>query len=519
MYYLDTDASLTRFQKIRNNHIYVDKSMLIEKTNDIIGRDQCYLCITKPRRFGKTTNANMLAAYYTTGYDSSSLFKGLNIEKSKTFHDHLNKHHVIYIDFSHQPDICNSYEDYLRFILSSLKEDLENAFPQLKEKTYGGIGKMLSDTKSHFIFILDEWDSIFYEQFMTSQDKKAYLKFLKGMLKDRPYVEAAYMTGVLPIAKHSTGSELNMFKEYSFINDYIYEDYFGFDEQEVKELCKQYPTIPYETLAYWYNGYQKTDGTRLFNPRSVTSALVDGVCLNYWTQTGPMNEIADVIEHNVDAVRDDIVKMVSDIPVEIELNGYGAAQMELNSRDEILSAMVVFGFLTYYDQKLSIPNHELMEKFEEVLKKESMKEVAQIVSQSKEILETTINKDALKLAEYIEKAHDKEIPMIKYNDENSMACVITLCYLYAKNHYRITREEQSGKGYADFLFFPITKKYPPIILEIKYGHSAQEAIQQIKEKNYMEKVSEFEEILLVGIHYDKQTKHHECLIETYTNKV
>lgn len=107
------------------------------------------------------------------------------------------------------------------------------------------------------------------------------------------------------------------------------------------------------------------------NPRSVSNALTRGVCLNYWTQTGPMNEIADCIEHNVDEVREDIVKLVAGIPVSVRLKGYSASEQQLNTRDEILSAMVVYGFLCYYDGQLKIPNHELMEKYQEILERES----------------------------------------------------------------------------------------------------------------------------------------------------
>ncbi len=515
MNYLDTNTLTINFDRMLKDDIYVDKSLLIEKINRMIGKRNCYVCITKPRRFGKTSNLTMLGAYYTLGNDSKNLFNGLKITQTNAFEEHLNQHHVIYIDFSRQPDNCPNYQNYILSIQKGLKEDLEEAYPVLKEKNYDQISRMLTDTKDQFIFILDEWDSIFYEGFTSDEDKKSYLKFLKGLLKDQPYVELAYMTGVLPIAKYTTGSELNMFKEYNFMHDPIYEDFFGFSEEEVKELCKTYTSVSYEALAEWYNGYHKTDGTKLFNPRSVTNALSDGVCKNYWTETGPMNEIAEVIEHNVDAVREDIVQMVAGNPVEIELEGYGASQLQLNSRDEILSAMVVYGFLSYHANELRIPNKELMMKFEKVLKRDSMGAIAQIVNQSKEIFHATIDKDSERVAQYLEEVHDREIPFLVYNDENSMSCVVTLCYLYARTYYNISREEASGRGFVDYLFQPKKARYPSIILELKYDKSAEDAIRQIKDKKYIDKVRECQEILLVGINYDKKTKHHTCIIEPY----
>ena len=517
MYYLDTNNPLEQFKMDSTSDPYVDKSLLINKLNSFIRTRNRFICITRPRRFGKTMNANMLGAYYTKGYDTHDLFKNLKIAQTSTYEEHINKHHVVYIDFSTLPDPCTTYEEYISWIKYCIQEDLKEVYGI--EKVHGEpIKSLLKRTNEKFIFIMDEWDSIFYKDFMQEKDKKAYLEFLKGLLKDQSYVELAYMTGVLPIAKYSSGSELNMFKEYNFMNDRIYEDYFGFDEEEIVELTKKYTKPSFETLKKWYDGYYKSNGSSLFNPRSVSSAITDGVCLNYWTETGPMDEIAEYIEHNVDAVREDIVKMVAGIPVEVELEGYGAEQLHLNSRDEILSAMVVFGFLSYHDGFLRIPNHELMEKFQRVLNRKSMGGVADIVNNSKNVLDATIAMDGEKVAQYIEEAHDREIPFLQYNNENSLSCVITLCYLYARNYYEVTREDKSGKGFVDYLFTPKKKGYPAIILELKYNKSAEEAIDQIKRKKYVDRVSNFDEILLVGINYSTEAdnhKHHDCIIEKY----
>lgn len=272
----------------------------------------------------------MLGAYYTKGFDSHELFDHLLISQFSSYHQHLNQHNVIYIDFSALPDPCDCYQEYIDWIKEQLRKDMENV-------------------KDTYIFILDEWDSIFYKKFMTENDKVAYLDFLKVLLKDQSYVELAYMTGVLPITTYSRRSQFHMFQEYNFMNDSVYESFFGFTEDEVRNLCEKHKSIRYDELQYWYDGYDLSDGKRLFNPRSVHCAFMDQVCLNYWTETGPMNEIAEYVEHNVDEVREDIVKLVSGIPVEIELQGYSAGELQLDTRDEILSIMAVFGFLSYHD--------------------------------------------------------------------------------------------------------------------------------------------------------------------------
>ncbi len=512
MNYLNIKTPDILFRQTVNSEIYVDKSMMIEKVSKYINTGNRYICITRPRRFGKSVNAAMLGSYYMKGQDNQDLFEGLQIAGSASAEKHQGKYNVIYIDFSRMPDVCGDYQSYISDIIRGLKEDLEEAYPKLKERNYTRLSAVLQASGDSFIFILDEWDSCFYKSFMRREDKEAFLEFLKNLLKDQPYVALAYMTGILPIAKYSSGSELNMFDEFNFMNDTVYDRYFGFTEEEVRLLCRRHDALKYEDIAYWYDGYYTCRGDRLFNPRSVHKALEREICLNYWTETGPMNEIADCIEHNVDEVREDIIKLVADIPVEAELHGYSASELQLDTRDEILSAMVIYGFLSYYDGILRIPNHELMEKFQRVLSRDSMGEVKEIVDRSNEILNATLNCEEEKVAALLEYVHDKEIPFLNYNDENSLSCVITLCYLYARKDYNIEREAKAGKGYCDYLFVPKKTGKPAIILELKVKDSCEHALEQIKKKGYLQRVDKYKEVVLAGIAYD-ENKHHQCRIE------
>lgn len=514
MHYLNTGARYDLFREAVNSGMYVDKSLLIEKISPRIRTQGKYICITRPRRFGKTVNANMLGAYYTKGFDSHSLFEKLAVAGTERYEEDINRYNVIHIDFSVLPDFCEDYYCYLKSIIRKLKSDLLEAYPRLSEREYDGIWEMLQASGDSFLFILDEWDSPLHEAYMTDENRRHFLRFLKALLKDQSYVELAYMTGVLPITKYASGSELNMFWEYTFMNDQTFEEQFGLTEQEVQALCARYPSVSYEELKWWYDGYAMHGGGHLFNPRSVTRALTDGVCRNYWTETGPMNEVAECVEHNAAEVREDIVKMVSGIAVEADLGGYSAIEVQLNTRDEILSAMVVYGFLSYDGRLLAIPNHELMEKFQRVLSRDSMGEIKQITECSKEMLNATLSCDEQKVAEILERVHDREIPFLEYNDENSLSCVITLCYLYARKDYWIEREAKSGKGYCDYLFLPKKKGMPAVILELKTDDTAEHAVRQIREKNYVQKVEACDTVLFVGISYDKKTKTHHCRIES-----
>ena len=380
---------------------------------------------------------------------------------------------------------------------------LSDIFTQVYEKTGEG-----------FIFIIDEWDYIFNNSLFSENDRKSFLEFLRDLLKDKAYVELAYMTGVLPIAKYSSGSALNMFREYNALTDKKYYKYFGFSVKETKELCEKQDEVTFEELKEWYDGYKAFKGEDVFNPRSVVYALNDGVCQSYWTNTGPMDEIIYYINSNIGEVKDDIVSMVSGIPLEIKLKGYGAEQKELNTRNQILSAMTIYGFLSYYDETLTIPNKELRIKFEEALEDKSMGEISKLVLKSNEMLKATLRKDTKTMEELIEEAHDINIPIIKYNDENSLACVVTLAYLNARTKYKIVREMDAGAGRADFIFYPNDKSKPAFILELKKNSTPEKALKQIKDKRYAMSLREYTgKKFAVGISYDENFKNHKVKIE------
>ena len=220
------------------------------------------------------------------------------------------------------------------------------------------------------IFVLDEWDFIFHQDFITEVDKKSYLVFLRSLLKDRPYVRLAYMTGILPISKYSSGSELNMFAEYTMAKSRKFCEYFGFSDEEVDMLYARYCKtqeepllVEREELRRWYDSYATPAGIRLYNPRSVVLALTNNSLDNYWTSSGPYDEIFYYIRNNVDSVKEDLTLLISGASVPTKIEEYAATSQNLKTKEEILSAMVVYGFLSYENGIVSIPNKELMEFF------------------------------------------------------------------------------------------------------------------------------------------------------------
>ena len=517
-YFLNNISEINQFSKTVKEKYFVDKSELIEKMNELVGTASQYVCITRPRRFGKTLNAMMLASYYSKNADFKYLFDKLKVSKSDSYLEHLNKHNVIYMTFNQMPSANCTYEDFIGRYTSFLVKDLKEICPEIEvnEKM------LLSDMFDYvyqkqgdsFIFILDEWDYIFNNSLFSESDRKAFLEFLRDLLKDKPYVELAYMTGVLPIAKYSSGSALNMFKEYNMLNDSKYDKYFGFTIAEVENLSKKQNKITFDELKSWYDGYKTFSGLEVFNPRSVVYALSDGICQSYWTNTGPMDEILYYINQDIDSVKDDIIRMTSGIPLEIKLKGYGAEQIELNNRNQVLSAMSIYGFLSYHDETLTIPNKELRIKFDEALEDKSMGTISEIVLKSNEMLKATLKKDTKTMEKIIQEAHDINTPIIKYNDENSLACIITLVYLSARSKYKIVREMPAGIGFADFIFYPNDKNKPSFILELKKNSTPDEALKQIKEKRYATALKGYNGLkLAVGISYDEKLKKHSVKIE------
>ena len=515
--YLNTNIGYENYQKLLNTKFFVDKTDIIDKLNKHINTTNGYICITRPRRFGKSSVADMLAAYYTKNIDSSNLFNDLNISKSESYRKNLNSHNTIKIDFSKLPDEILTYEDYIGSIKSILEYEIKKSYPHIEEHRYDNTSDLLHKSGDKFIFIFDEWDFIFNKElFIDNQND--FLEFLRGLLKDNPYVSLCYMTGILPIKKHSSNSALNMFDEFTFLNDGIYDDYFGFSENEVKQIVQKQSKLTYKDLEKWYNGYFTEDGNRIYNPRSVVKALETGKLRSYWTNTGKMDEVLQYLKYNTLEVRDDVVKLVNNQVVRVNIREeYRAGQRTPKTRLEIYSAMIVLGFLSYHEGLIKIPNQELMYEYEKALEDESFGQVSEIIRRSEKMLEATLDKDKDTLVEILHDIHNMEIPVLKYNDENSLSCVVTLAYLSARDSYRIEREEKNGKGYTDFTFYPRYSYESPFILELKKDDTTDNAIAQIKEKEYYKKFKQEykdREILIVAICYNSKTKEHSVDIET-----
>ena len=512
------------FTKDRNYKIYVDKTELLEYLNELIGTPKNCIAVSHARRFGISHAAGMIDAYYSRGCDYTKHFEDTKIAASADFNKYMNKYNVIHLDISsvwdfHKEDLVESIHDR---VCKDFKKEYGDSI-DYSDDLYLLIQEIYSITNIPFVIIIDEWDCVI----RNSEDKELvhkYLQFLHSLFKSeesKTFLALAYITGILQIKKIKDESALNNFMEYTMLKSKPITEYYGFTEEEVKTLCKQFD-MDFESTKAWYNGYL-IDGMHMYNPNSVSMAMNQKDFDPYWKNTSSFASINTFITMNYAGLKDDVMTMLSGGKVMVETDAFQNDLYEIYSKDDALTALIHLGYLGYDADRKSvyIPNYEVAKAFQKALKTGEWDEISKVISRCDELLMATIDGDVEKVAEIIELAHDTYTSVIKYNDENSLSCVLTMAYFTAPGYYNIIREMPAGKGFADFAFIPRSNAgyRPAMIVELKYNKSADTAIKQIKEKRYHGALAGYsDKILLVGISYDaegKDKKHHTCVIEEW----
>lgn len=509
------------FRESINSEIYVDKTGLAACTNKYINTEQKFICVSRPRRFGKSMALKMLSAYYDHSCDSRELFQGFQIEKEESFSSYLNKYNVIYLNMQ-QFLIESSAGKVTEYLEQEVLRELKKEYPEiLKEHGRGfaaALREIYSETEQQFIFLIDEWDCVMRERQESEELQKRYLDFLRNLLKDQPYVALAYMTGILPVKKYGLHSALNMFWEYSMTNQKILEEYTGFTEAEVKELCDRYDMDFAETES-WYDGYRFKKFRHIYNPRSVVEAMCSQDFSNYWTSTETYEALKIYMDMDFDGLRSNIVQMLGGGYVEVNTRSFQNDMRTFKTKDDVLTLLIHLGYLGYdsVTKEAFIPNREIIEEFENAMSVGGWSEVMRVLKASNQLLEDTLNGNETAVAEGLDNAHMEAASILAYNKENSLACAIGLAYYSARKDYRMVREFPTGRGFADIIFLPLpSSQKPALVVELKFDSSADTAIKQIKDRKYTKALEGYAgEILLVGINYDKnhEKKPHSCVIE------
>ncbi|MDE6516276.1 MAG: AAA family ATPase, partial [Acetatifactor sp.] len=293
------------FEEAIRSEIYVDKTGLIAYTNKYLNTKEKYICVSRPRRFGKSMALDMLAAYYSCDCDSRQLFAGLKIESDSTFVEHLNQYNVIFLNMQ-QFLIGAKKQEVTEYLEQEVLEELLEEYGNYVKRTDIGLAdalrKIYAKTGKKFIFLFDEWDCVMRERQESENLQKQYLDFLRNLLKDQRYVALAYMTGILPVKKYGQHSALNMFWEYSMTDQNVFEEYTGFTEREVKELCGQYD-MGFAETSNWYDGYRFRKFKHVYNPRSVVAAMKCGHFSNFWTSTETYEALKIYMDMDFDGLR------------------------------------------------------------------------------------------------------------------------------------------------------------------------------------------------------------------------
>ncbi len=511
-----------------NSEIYVDKSGLIEEMNRRVDTLQRFVCVSRPRRFGKSMAADMLAAYYGCGEDTKELFDWLKVSQSPSYREHLNKYDVIKINMQEFSSLTGSVDEMLEMLQKYLRFDLLNQFDQAvcfrdEDNLIQVMKDIYSGTQRSFVILIDEWDCLFREYQEDKKAQKKYLDFLRMWLKDKDYVGLAYMTGILPVKKYGSHSALNMFTEYSMTNPREMAEFFGFTEKEVQALCEKYGRN-FEEIRAWYDGYALVamEGTvprtySMYSPKSVVDAVLSGIFDNYWNQTETYEALKVYIRMNFDGLKDAVIRMLAGESVLINTGTFSNDMTTFTGRDDVLTLLVHLGYLSYHwpDKTVFIPNKEVSQEYVNAISTMDWQEVIRSFERSRRLLEELWKMNAEAVAEGIDRAHE-EISILRYNDENALSCTINLAFYFAREYYTIVRELPVGKGFADICLIP-RKLYgdkPAAVIELKWDKSAEGAVAQIKERRYVEALKAYRgELLLVGINYDKKSKKHTCVIE------
>ena len=515
------------FKRINGSN-YVDKTALIELFNDRIGGDESLLCLSRPRRFGKSYAAKMLTAYYDCSCDSHELFDDKIIAKSENYEEYLNKYNVICLDISGFISYAVRENipllDIPSIIAKAIKEEILIMDPDAPAE------KSLEDCMLHyidqkdgkpFIFIIDEWDAMIREAKDDEKAQAAYLNLLRLWFKNNNFtpkaVAAAYMTGILPIKKDGSQSAISEFDESSMLDTLEFGEFVGFTEKEVKDRCKG-KNVDFNEIKAWYDGYDLPSVGSVYNPYSVMKAFKSGKCQSYWRKTSAAESLKNYINMDYEGLQQTVAQLISGEKIPVNVDLFQNDFENFTSADDVLTLLIHLGYLTYHegDKTVQIPNEEVRIEFKQFLSQAGINSAwMKLIKRSQKLLEDTLNENGDAVAAAMTEIRSEQYAPQYYNNEQSLRSIIKYAYFTTVGQCIKVEEMPSGKGIADVVFIPTsTSKLPAMVIELKWNKSSGGAIEQIKEKRYAEILKPYKDnILLVGINYDAKTGAHSCSIE------
>ncbi len=512
------------FNEMVNAKIYVDKTMMIDAINNLIKDGNKYICISRPRRFGKTMAANMLSAYYSKGCDSSDIFRRYKISGIAGYEEKLNKFNVIKIDMNSEYQNTRDRLQMIKRLSEKIKAEMRTEFPDVDiaddDSIADSILKVYSkDKKNTFVIIIDEYDALVREE-VEPKLFDEFLSFLNGLFKSdtvRPAITLAYITGIMPVVRDKIQSKLNNFEEYTILDAGELVEYVGFTSEEVKKLCDEYG-MSFEECRRWYDGYYQ-HGLEIFNPESVVKSMLKHRYDGYWGKTSTYEVIAERIRQNFAGTKEDVIRMMAGESIRVNVTTFLNTMNSFRSKEDAFTYLIHLGYLAYDmdESTWRIPNREIRLEWENAISVEEGYETTNaIIKASEELLTETWNGNEIAVAKALDDSHVHVTSNRSYNNEYALQSAIYLAYLYALNKYNVFKELTTGKGFADVVYVPVYPDIPAMIIELKHNKSAETALTQIKDKKYFDSLSHYTgNLLFVGINYDEDKKTHECKIERF----
>lgn len=364
--YLNPGAG--KYERALRSEIYVDKTDMIQFLNARCLSEQSYLCVSRPRRFGKSITANMISAYYDRTVDQKKVFHGLKIAKLPDGMKNAGRFDVIKLNMQEFLSRTDSMAAMLDCLKSRVLEELQETYPQLPIGQERGFvesqEKVFAETGRYFVIILDEWDCIFREHKNRKEEQEQYLDFLRDWIKDKEYIALAYMTGIIPVKKYGMHSSLNMFEEFSMEHPDQLAPYVGFTEEETRALCERY-RMDFKECQAWYDGYSFPQEQHVYNPKSVVEAMTRHRFGSYWNNTETYEALKVYLDRNEDSLRDVIVRMMKGSRESVDTTTFQNDMTTLSSADDVLTLLVHLGYLGYDNANgfVFIPNNEMLREY------------------------------------------------------------------------------------------------------------------------------------------------------------
>lgn len=542
------------FRMAVDSEVFVDKTPMIAFLNSCVNTNSRYVCVSRPRRFGKTMAADMLCAYYGRDTNARSLFDGLKLTqeaptKKRTgemlcWDAYMSCFEVIRLTITEFLKEGQSIVYGLKRLQRLVTREIARAHPNIAYLDEGDLALCMSDvyeaTGVPFVVIIDEWDAPMRERQDDEAGQRAYLDFLRDWLKDQTFIALAYMTGILPVKKYGVHSALNMFREYSMAAPLWLAPFTGFTEEEVRGLCETH-NVSFEQVRSWYDGYEvsgvapvkdrPTDGRpsepprwSLYAPLSVATAVVTGEIANYWGGTETYEALAVHIRRDFDGLKEKVTLLMDGARIKVALGTYQNDMTSFRRADDVLAMLVHLGYLGWDDREgvAFVPNREVLDIFRDSTMDSAWEPTFRAYEASKELIRATLAADEKRVAEIIEEAHDRADNKT-YNSEAALSYSVRLPYYAAQMWYTEVVELDSGQGYADVAFLPSPRHpdKPCLVVELKWNAGADTALAQIRDRRYHGRLEHYlGNLLLVGISYcrdirpgAKGYKHHTCRIE------